>query len=241
MEHDALVDAAEREAAAIVAAMREGPLGAGVPSCPGWTLADLANHLGEFTTWTHVLCEGTGRPKPPFPDRPDGDAVVDWFEDLAALLVSELRATPPDTDVWTWVRSDKSAAFVARRAANELAIHRVDAQLARGMPDPIDAAHAAEIIDETFVMRNDSERPEPHVGSGQTIHLHGSDRENDEWMITLGPDGISVTREHAKGDLAMRGTVSHLALLLYGRPTLEEVVRVGDESVLDVWYREFTF
>lgn len=241
MDHDALVDAVEREAATIVATMRDGPLAAPVPSCPGWTLADLANHLGDFTVWTHVLCEGTGRPKPPFLDRPDGDAVVDWFEELAALLMRELRATPPDTEVWTWVRSDKTAAFVARRAANEFAVHRVDAQLARGTPTAIDAAHAAAIIDETFVMRNDSEHPEPHVGSGQTIHLHGNDREGDEWMIALDRDGITATREHAKGDLALRGTVSDLALLLYGRPTLGEVARFGDESVLDIWYREFTF
>lgn len=241
MEHDALVDAVEREAALIVTALREGPLDAAVPSCPGWTMADLANHLGNFTVWAHVLCEGTGRPKPPFPDRPEGDAVVDWAEELAGLLVRELRATPRDTEVWTWVRSDKTAGFVARRAANELAIHRVDAQLARGAPQPIDATHAAEIIDEIFVMRNDAEQPDPHVGSGETLHLHGTDREGDEWMITLAPDRLAVTREHAKGDLALRGTVSDLALLLYGRPTLGDVDRLGDGSVLDVWSREFRF
>ena len=38
--------------------------------------ADLAVHVGEFCGfWSHVLCEGTGRPKTPFPDPPDGDDV----------------------------------------------------------------------------------------------------------------------------------------------------------------------
>jgi uncharacterized protein (TIGR03083 family) len=239
MEHDELVDHVEQEAAAIVAALRAGPLDVAVPTCPEWTLADLAGHVGSFTVWTHVLCEGTGRHKPPYPDQPEGDAVVDWFEELAGHLVAELRATPPDTRVWTWVSSDKTAGFVARRAANELAIHRVDAQTARGRHDPIDPGLAAGIIDETFVMRNDSEQPRPHVGSGETLHLHGA--EGDEWMITLDPDRIRVTREHAKGDLALRGTVSDLALLLYQRPPLGEVQRFGDESVLDLWHREFTF
>jgi uncharacterized protein (TIGR03083 family) len=239
MEHGELVDHVEREAAAIVATLRAGPLDVPVPTCPDWTLADLAAHVGSFTVWTHVLCEGTGRPKPPFPDQPGDDGLADWVEELLGHLVTELRATPPDTEVWTWISSDKTAAFAARRAADELAIHRVDAQTARGPHDPIDPALAVEVIDEMFLMRNDSERAEPHVGTGETMHLHGS--EGDEWMITLDPDRIRVTREHAKGDLALRGAVSDLALLLYQRPPLGEVQRFGDESVLDLWYREFTF
>src|SRR5260370_96172 len=93
---------------------------------PGWmrwssvVLAALAGHVGGFAGfWTHVLCEGAGRPKTPFPDRPSGAAAGDWFAELAGQLLAELRASRADASVWTWSPDDQSAGFVARRAAHE--------------------------------------------------------------------------------------------------------------------------
>ena len=210
-----------------------------MPSCPDWTVADLAEHVGGFTGfWAHILCEGTGRPKPPVPEYEAGAPLRDWYEELAAMLAAELRATPPDTTVWTWA-DDKSARFVARRCAHELAIHRYDAQLAAGAPHPIEAAVAADGIDEIFYMiANAPDRI--GEGGGETLHLHGTDR-GDEWLLTLDGEELQVERRHAKGDLALRGSVSDLELLLYQRPTLGDVERIGDEKVLDAWHRFFTF
>ena len=239
MEHGDHLEAAEREAAALVTALRDGPVDAPVPSCPDWTVADLALHVGGFAVWAHVLCEGTGRPKTPYPDPPEGPAIVDWADEVLGHLLTELRATPPDTEVWGYVRDGKTAAFIARRAANELAVHRYDAQLARGTQQPIATDLAEDGIEEIFHLRLGREDAAPHVGSGETLHLHSS--EGHEWLIRMEPDDLVVTREHAKGDLALRGAVSDLELVLYGRPTVGELERFGDESVLDVWYREFTF
>jgi hypothetical protein len=55
------------------------------------------------------------------------------------------------------------------------------------------------------------------------------------------PGRIDVERAHAKGDLALRGAVSDLELLLYGRPTLGPVEQLGDETILTRWYEEFIF
>ena len=63
-------------------------------------------------------------------------------------------------------------------------------------------------------------------------------------MATDDPEGwdfFQMTHEHAKGDLALRASLSDLALLIYGRPTLGPVGRFGDEAVLEAWYREFVF
>ncbi|MBV8160782.1 MAG: hypothetical protein JO265_07655, partial [Acidimicrobiia bacterium] len=73
----------------------------------------------------------------------------------------------------------------------------------------------------------------------QTLHLHSA--EGDEWLITMDPSGLDVRREHAKGDLALRGAVSDLELLLYDRPPVGEVERLGDSTVLDAWYGVFKF
>ncbi len=238
MDYEAHVAAVERESGALVAALRAGPIDAALPPCPDWVVADLARHVGEFSGfWSHNLCEAAGRPKTPFNDAPS-EGLVDWCDDLLGHLVGSLKATPADTEVWTWVEDDKTARFVARRCAHELAVHRFDAQSARGAPEAIEAELAADGIEEIFVMMGARERS--GAASGETLHVHGTDRDA-EWLITLREDGFDVRREHAKGDLALRGATSDLELTLYERPALGEVQRYGDDSVLDSWYREFTF
>lgn len=239
MDYDEHVRAVRRESAALVAALRAGPLDAPVPSCPDWTLADLAFHIGEFAGWwTHVLCEGTGRPTTESANAPEGEARAGWCADLLARLVEELENTPPDTAVWTWAKEDKTARFPARRSANELAVHRFDAELARGQEQPIDPALAADGIDEIFVML--ANRGDLPGGAGETLHLHATDRDA-EWMLTIGADGIDMRHEHAKGDMAVRAAVSDLELLLYQRPTLGQVDRFGDARPLELFYRAFDF
>ncbi|MEY2433797.1 MAG: hypothetical protein QOC92_3522 [Acidimicrobiaceae bacterium] len=239
MDYDDHVAAVERETAAAVQAFRVGDMGTIVPTCPDWTLRDLAKHVGEFTgLWTHVLCEGTGREKTPYSDIPGRDEeVADWYAGLASRLLGELRATPPATEVWTWSEEDKTARFTARRCAHELAIHRFDAQTASGSQQPVDALLAADGIDEMFMMiRAWSDERE---GSGRSLHLHGA--EGDEWVITLNPDNVDVRFEHGPADLTLSGAVSDLELTLLQRPPIGPVAKGGDDEALAAWYRQFTF
>ena len=153
MEYGAQVDAVERELTSLVAAVAAGPLDAPVPTCPDFTVDDLAAHVGEFCGWwTHLLCEGTGRPKTPYSVDIGPEGRVEWLAVLGERLVTELRAASADTVVWTWNPSDHSGAFAARRTSNELAVHRVDMQLAAGAADPVDAELAADGIEEIFVI-----------------------------------------------------------------------------------------
>jgi uncharacterized protein (TIGR03083 family) len=245
MEHGDLVDAFARELDALHAAVAAGPLDAAVPTCPDWTVAELAHHVGGFCGfWCHVLCEGTGATKPVYDDPPEGDAVPAWLAMWGGHLLTQLRMAAADLPVWTWFDADRTAGFVARRAANELAIHRYDGQSARGTEAPIEPDLAVECIDETFEALI-TRRDRTGEATGQTLHLHGTDDDpraaGAEWLVALHPDRIDVTREHAKGDLALRGSASDLALLLFRRPPLGEVQHFGDDAVLDAWYREFMF
>lgn len=237
MERAAHIEAVARESATLADALAAGPRDARVPSCPEWSVADLAEHVGRFTGWyTHLLCEGTGRAKPPAPDPPSAGDLGDWYRALSGHLVEELRVTPPDTEVWTWKDDDHTPAFVARRAAHELAVHRVDAQLARGSHTPIDAVLAEDGIDEALMLAGVG----GVRGEGQTLHLHGTDRD-DEWLLTLAASGLEVERAHGKADLALRGAVSDLELLLYHRPPVGEVEHLGDDAVLAAWHGAFSF
>jgi uncharacterized protein (TIGR03083 family) len=251
MDDEARIDAVEGELAALVAAVAAGPPGERVPTCPDFSLDDLAGHVGQFCGfWAHVLCEATGRPKPPYSPEVAPGGRVGWLQALTQALVRELRATPPSTEAWTWHPTDHTARFVARRCSHEFAVHRVDAQLAAGGPeavDPVAPALAADGIDEVFVlMAHAPGRTASRAGAGggrrgQTLHLHGTDLSPAEWLVTFDPAGVSVERAHAKGDLALRGGVSDLEMLLYQRPTLGPVETFGDPAVLDLFHAEFTF
>jgi uncharacterized protein (TIGR03083 family) len=239
VDYDELVAAARREAAAFSVAMRAGPLDTPIPSCPDWTMADLVVHVGEFAGWwADILAEGTGRPKLDSAGGPAAGEHREWCTGLLSRLTSELEVTAGATEIWTWVAEDKTAHFAARRSANELAIHRFDAQLARETAAPIDGALAIDGIDEIFVMI--ANRDVAIAGHGETLHLHATDLDA-EWLLTFGSDGIDVRREHAKGDAAIRGAVSDLELLLYGRPTLAPVEHHGDDRPLQLFRRIFQF
>ena len=246
---------------ALIAAVAAGPTDVRVPTCPDYSVDDLAAHIGDFCTlWTHALVEGTPPTdvtSPPLPsggapgdDRSGGTdpaARVEWLRELSERFLTVLASTDADAKVWTWFEPDQTAAFIARRASHELSVHRVDMQLARGAADGIDSALAADGIEEIFMIQAYSApfRSDVRHGSGQTLHLHGTDADaagvDAEWLITLAPDGLHVAREHAKGDLALRGAVGDLELQLYQRPPHGDVQRFGDETVLGRFYDEFTF
>lgn len=241
MDYPQYIDAIRSDIGLLTSAVEAGAPTDPVPTCEGWTVNDLAVHVGDFCGfWAHVLCDGTGRDKAVFGRPPGGTALAGWVRDAGRELVEQLDATPEHTEVWTWFEGDHSAAFVARRSAHELAVHRYDAQSSRGAPDPIPSALAtdgiAEIVEVLVTARDRTGR-----ATGETMHLHGTDDEEAEWIVTLLPERIEVTRGHAKGDLALRGSACDLELTLYRRPVLGEVEVFGDRSVLDAWYREFDF
>jgi hypothetical protein len=72
--------------------------------------------------------------------------------------------------------------------------------------------------------------------AGPPIHLHCTDTEG-EWLLELPAGERVLTREHRKGDVALRGAAEDLLLVVWGRKTPEaaSVDVVGDATVLDRW------
>lgn len=245
MDYEALVQAIDDSGRSIVDALGVGDPTTTVPTCPDFTLDRLAFHIGEFSSfWTHVLCEATGREKPDFPTDPGPDGRRAWVEGILAHLVEELGHADGSTRCWTWYEPDQTAGFVASRACHELAIHRVDVQLAAlGTADVVAAPVAAAGIEEVFLLLDnygvDGQRGTP--GNGETLHLHGLDHHPADWFVRLDPSKPVVTREAADADLTINGTVSDIEMLLYQRPTVSEVEWIGDRRVLDAFHGEFTF
>ena len=207
-------------------------LTADVPSCPGWTLADLGWHMGRvWEFWGTIVAErvtefdGSTYVEPP---RPDDDTLIDWITAAHTALYSALVDSRTGRRVWTWA-GQHDVEWVRRRMTQETAVHRWDAANTVGRPYTIPTAVAADGIDE-FLMWHARLAPDAEP-VGSTVHIHCTDTDVDvaegtddrslvdgEWMITdLTTSGATFTREHAKGDVAIRGKAADVLLWLWGR------------------------
>lgn len=216
-----------------LAAVVETHPSATVPSMPGYDTGSLLVHTGAVHRWFLACMDADARVDHDTIELPPADFLT-WFRQGLDELASVLARRGPDSPTWTW-GSDPTTRFWYRRAANETAMHRWDAQNAVGAEEPIDAGLAVDGIDELFdemlTVR------EPPRGQGETIHLHATDVAG-EWLLRLEQSGTSVTREHAKGDVAARGPASDLLLVLYSRLPVESVETFGDASLLERWQRD---
>jgi len=243
--HAEYIAALRTNATAFAAAARATPMDATVPSCPDWNAHDLLKHIGGHHRWVQLNLDRAPEdgmaPFDAYEPAPD-DAVgaADWVEEGASALADRLGEVGPEQRCWTWIPDlDATSGFWARRTANETAVHRWDMQDAAGAPEPIEPAHAADVIDEYFdVMRVIG--GDRLKGDGQTIHWHCTDVDG-EWLARLTPDGLEFSREHAKGDVAMRGPASDLLLVTIGRAPGSTVEVLGDAALVDRWQRSATF
>ena len=241
MDWDDHLNAIERECAAIGAVLGEGRE-LGVPTCPGWRVADLAVHLGVIHRWATEMVRT--RATEPLRDReklfgvdPEDPALAEWFEQGTRDLMGVLRDSPVDVAVWTWTQ-ERSARFWSRRQAHEAAVHRWDAEntLPGRSPDPIDATLAADGIDEwlnVFAVSR-SRKTSARTGVGESFHFHCTD-EAGEWVVRFDGPGIEVRSEHTKADVAIRGGASELLLFLWGRKSAETLEVLGDATLLERW------
>jgi uncharacterized protein (TIGR03083 family) len=164
--------------------------------------------------------------------------LLDVFEETAHRLESALYVLPPNEPVHTWWEPSRTAGFLQRRMALETAVHRWDAQLAHGIPESIEADLAADGIDETFEVMLPARRgwaKSPLPGSGKTYRFHRTDGPG-EWLVRFAPEAPVVTREHAKGDVAVRGPAADLLLFLWHRIPADRLEVFGDAALLDRYF-----
>jgi uncharacterized protein (TIGR03083 family) len=240
VHHGDYVAALRQNAAAAAQAARDASMETTVPSCPEWKLRDLAHHLGSHHRWVAGNLD-----QPPdgevFKQReepPDDGAVPAWLETGAEALATKLSVLDPAIPCWTWVPFDHSVGFWARRTAHETAVHRWDAQNTAGTPDAVDAELAADGVDEYLgILDAFPGRRFPAEGS---IHLHANDTPG-EWLVRLDAEGMHVTREHAKGDVALRGPASDVLLVLLGRKPMDAVDVFGDATLFERFREQAKF
>jgi uncharacterized protein (TIGR03083 family) len=235
--------ALRREGAAAVAAA--GPLDAPVSGCPGWSVGDLVEHLGTIHHRVAALVRAGGVEPPmgrlTWAAAPAPELRAGWLAEGHRSLVAALDGADPEAPVWTFA-GPLTNRFWARRMALETAVDRWDLESAGGEPAPIEPGLAVDGIDELFdVFVPLRRQPGPLVrepwrygGRGERLHLHCTDAPG-EWVLRFGAEEVEITREHAKGEAALRGPACDLLLVLYGRTGTERLELLGDPAVLRLW------
>jgi len=238
---DRYLDHIDSEGQALAAAARSGGVHEECPTCPGWKVDRLLGHVGSVHQWAAETVrrqatesvDSRSLPRPP-----GGEENIGWFEEKWHALVETLRGADPESETWNFTDAPRKTHFWFRRMAHETAMHRVDAELAAGRtPTPIPTELAVDGIDE-FLDHMIMMRGNPGEHLQGSIHLHATDvpeGSGGEWTIVLSPDGATVTREHGKGDVAVRASASDLLMLIMNRRSAEGLEIFGDASLLEQW------
>jgi uncharacterized protein (TIGR03083 family) len=120
-----------------------------VPTCPGWTVADLTRHVGEvYMHKTLAMREGTEPARWPPKELADEEPLA-LLDRAYATLREEFATRKPEDRAGTWYRPDQTVGFWIRRMAHETVIHRIDAELGTGQAvAPVQPDLAVDGIDE---------------------------------------------------------------------------------------------
>lgn len=202
-----------------------------VPTCPGWTMAELVAHLRDVHwSWATVVDElrqerVTEDPVWSGPPLVDGRAQAD-------RLVSVLGAADPAAPCWTWAPWQQDVAFVLRHQVQEAAVHHFDAANAVGAPWSMEPAAAADAVEEFLTFSTCNAHWLPHVGAWEgfelpppllgTLVLQATDT-GDAWTLTDAAPGAVGHVPGAVDAPTVRGTAAELLLWLYERVELPGV------------------
>jgi uncharacterized protein (TIGR03083 family) len=213
-----------------------------VPSCPEWTAGDLVNHLGRLYAWVsaHVGRGVTTAPEQrPQPVDLTGADLLTWWDDQFAGLVADLTRLDSDAPAWNPAPRRKTVAFWPRRMAHETSVHRWDAQLAAGLPEPIEARLAAEGVTEVIDTLLPSGQRKDRTPRTGVVALNASDVDI-VWYVRLRGEGVALLDtdtlldddDHHERTTAI-GSASDLMLALYGRVPFDVLQIGGDVTLLE--------
>jgi uncharacterized protein (TIGR03083 family) len=209
-----------------------------VPSCPGWTVADLVEHLTSLLRWVRESVARGVTTKPddrvtPVP-RPDWPDALDGLRRELTGTSETLDALDPEFPAWTWPAQARKAGFWQRRMAHEVSVHRWDAELAAGRPTPIETKLAADGVNEVLDTWLPAGRRKGSTEMHGVVHLVATDA-SYEWFVRLRGAGVALLDtgtildsddHHPRAEAT--GTASELLLTLMGRRQPDVLMVTGD-------------
>lgn len=226
MDPDRLLTNLDSEFALLRTAVSATDAAAPVPSCPGWTSADLARHVGEvYLHKTLAVRDGVEPEEWPPPHLAD-EAPLSLLDRAYADLVHELRTREPASAAGGWYTPDRTVGFWIRRMAHETLVHRIDAELAAGTAvSPVADDMALDGCDEVlrvfteFSVREwgDYFRDALAASPGRSVAIRAGD---SGWRVRTGPGTFAVdddTDGDGPADATVAGPPSEVLRWLWNR------------------------
>jgi uncharacterized protein (TIGR03083 family) len=212
-----------------------------VPSCPGWTVHDLGEHLGTIHRWAERLVRMEAPTRVPSEEMGLELTPVDapWLRRGGIALVATLRASNPDAPMWAW-GADQHVRFWSRRQLHETVVHRLDLELAAGTAAVVEPNVASDAIDEFLVNLKGASYFSAKVkqirGRNQVLRFATTDVEGT-WTIDIDEEGFHLADNERTPDAELSGPARDLLIVLYRRRALaeSEVEARGDMSLIDFW------
>jgi len=210
------------------AAAADGNLEAEVEHCPGWTVANLVEHVTEVQWFWATVAEERLSAPPDEARRPANaarDQLIARFRAGAEHLVNVLRAANGKDSVYTWAPAQKDIDFITRHQVQEAAVHHWDAVHAAGGDLAILAPVAVDSIAEflTFSVSSEEDPAEPaRPALDGTFGRRCIDAEASWTIRDAGIPGTVSYEPVAEPEVAtITATGSDLLLWLYGRVDLD--------------------
>jgi uncharacterized protein (TIGR03083 family) len=252
MEVADYITSVAQEGERFAAAAEAGPLSVAIPDCPDWDMRDLVRHLGLIHLWAAGnvayttddwldadTIAGLGRYWPELAGEwPEDANLVSWYRETNKNLVRVLSDTPADHNCFSFLPAPTPLTMWARRQASEIAIHRYDAEIARGITGSFDTGFAADMLDE--VLSGFASRPGRtlDIAADKIIDVHADDTD-EHWYLTLTPESTQSSPTGGDSDLSVSGSASDLYLLFWNRRPDSTVSMSGETELMDTWRSNF--
>ncbi len=246
MSHQGHLAVIKQNRAALLSDATASSMADPVPTCPGWTVADLLTHHGGVCRWAAEIVGQAREDNLSVAELDlamtaptDREGLLAWYADSTAQLLLALE-TAPDGPALVFLRDAPSPRkFWARRQAHESTIHRVDALSAQLGTLPTTAAAniatylAVDGIDELlmgFLPRRSS-----NLRADEPIVVAVAPTDSPAcWTIAISTDPPVTTTGLARGaDTTLTGSASALYLGLWNRG--DEIAEHGLAPVLGLW------
>jgi uncharacterized protein (TIGR03083 family) len=212
-----------------------------VPTCPGWSVADLVRHVA-FVYLHKVECMRQGKaPEPWPPDEYREAKPLALFGAAWPQLRARFSAAPPDSATYTWYEPDQTVRFWVRRMAQETVIHRIDAELAlrtavRPVPDDLAVDGIDEVLTVFLGYQSktwcDDFGPDLAQADDRPVLISAG---GEGWLVRPAPGGVSIEAGIGSGpvaaDAAVRGEPDAMLRWLWGRGDAGVTVEGNAEQV----------
>jgi uncharacterized protein (TIGR03083 family) len=210
-----------------------------VPTCPGWTVADLTRHVGQVYLHKTLAMRQGGEPDEWPPKELAEEEPLALLERTYAGLRAEFAARSPQEPSGTWYGPDQTVGFWIRRMAQETVIHRIDAELAAGRPvAPVPDDLAVDGIDELLkvfvaygvVAWADYFTDALAASPGRTYVVR---TDGAAWRVRTGPGSFTVEDGDGAADVTVSGPPTAVLRWVWNREAPGELSGVTVEGTAE--------